>query len=323
MILMVALLAACACAGPSGEEAPPAVQPEATSLFGEPLEPPELPEELRLERERQLGEAQAAYEAAPRDLDTIIWLGRRTAYLGGYREAVEIFGAGLEIHPDNPRLLRHRGHRFITLRSFDLAVADLERAARGIEGQPDRVEQDGLPNDRNLPRSTTQSNIWYHLGLAHYLLGNNDEAARCFGEGLKVSVNPDMLCATSHWLYMTLRRLDRDAEAAALLEPIDEQMDVIENQAYHELLLLYRGERDPDLLWKRAAEATNGVVTASLGYGLANLQFESGEAERGEQMLRAILRGPQWAAFGHIAAEADLKRLGEAYPEAVFAKVAE
>ena len=46
-------------------------------------------------------------------------------------------------------------------------------------------------------------------------------ALASYREGMKVSrVNDDMLVATSDWLYMTLRRLKRDAEARQVLEPI-------------------------------------------------------------------------------------------------------
>ncbi|MBI4168902.1 MAG: GWxTD domain-containing protein, partial [Acidobacteria bacterium] len=98
---------------------------EALSLFGEPLFPPPLPEEVRREREERLASARAAFDRDPGDAEAIIWLGRRTAYLGRFREAVAIFSRGIQAHPDDPRLYRHRGHRYVTLRRFDLAIADL------------------------------------------------------------------------------------------------------------------------------------------------------------------------------------------------------
>ena len=39
-------------------------------------------------------------------------------------------------------------------------------------GLPDEVEPDGLPNAQNIPTGTLQFNIFYHLGLAHYLKGD-------------------------------------------------------------------------------------------------------------------------------------------------------
>ena len=53
-----------------------------------------------------------------------------------------------------------------------MAIADLRRASQLVAGKPDEVEPDGAPNKAGIPRSTLQSNIWYHLGLAQYLRGD-------------------------------------------------------------------------------------------------------------------------------------------------------
>ncbi|MCC5862164.1 MAG: hypothetical protein JJT93_09675, partial [Gammaproteobacteria bacterium] len=77
--------------------------------------------------EANLATAQAAYHAKPDEMNTI-WLGRRLAYLQRYEEAVAVFSAGLTRFPESYRLLRHRGHRHITLRDFDAASEDFQRA---------------------------------------------------------------------------------------------------------------------------------------------------------------------------------------------------
>jgi tetratricopeptide (TPR) repeat protein len=253
----------------------------------------------------------AAVAARPDDADALIWLGRRTAYLGRYREAVEIFSRGIAQHPDDPRFLRHRGHRYITLRRFDLAAADLEQAAAMIRGREDEVEPDGLPNARNIPTSTLQSNIWYHLGLARYLDEDFKGARAAYNECLAVSKNPDMLVATSNWLYLTLRRLHRDAEARKVLAPIHGGLDVIENGAYHRLLLLYRGDlKREDLL---PAGGGGELDPVTVGYGLGALYLANGYPEQAVEEFHAVVARGQWASFGHIAAEAELYHLGE-YP---------
>lgn len=273
-----------------------------------PPPPLSLPAEVKADREAKLAEARAAVERSPEDADALIWLGRRTAYLGRYREAIEIFSRGIEKHPDDARFYRHRGHRYITVRDLDRAIADLETAARLIKGQPDQIEPDGLPNARNIPTSTLQSNIWYHLGLARYLKGDFEGALAAYREDLKVSANPDMLSATTHWLYMTLRRLGRDEEARQVLEPIHAGMDIIENQAYHRLLLMYKGELSPEEL---RSGASGDLDPPTLGYGLGNWHLYNGRRDEAVRTFREVLAGGNWAAFGYIAAEADLKRLGE------------
>jgi tetratricopeptide (TPR) repeat protein len=280
-------------------------EPEATSLLGEPLFPPPLAQAIRAERESQLDAARKQLEASPDDPEALIWFGRRTAYLGRYRDAVKIFTEGVERFPDEARMLRHRGHRYITLRRFADAVQDLEQAAALIEGTEDSIEPDGLPNARNTPTSTLHSNIWYHLGLAYFLQNDLDNAARCYRACMKVSTNPDMLSATSHWLYMTLRRQGRASEAAALLEPIHADMDIIENGDYHRLLLMYKGELASTAL---LPEAEDGLASATVGYGVANWQRTLGLVPESQATLLEVIDAGQWAAFGTIAAEADLSR---------------
>ncbi|HJX30065.1 MAG TPA: tetratricopeptide repeat protein [Thermoanaerobaculia bacterium] len=310
--LIALTLTACArstpAPAPSSGERPRA---EATSLFGEPLVSPELPAEVRADREARLAEAQAAATAAPDDPDALIWLGRRIAYLGRHREAVDVYTRGIERFPRDARFLRHRGHRYITLRRFDLATADLEKAAELIAGRPDEVEPDGLPNAAGIPTSTLQSNIWYHLGLAHYLQGDFDQSLRAYRECLKVSNNPDMQVATRYWLYMTLRRLGRAAgspEVAEVLEPVRLDMKILENQAYHKLLLMFRGELPPEAL---LAAGGDDVDPATTGYGVGNWYLVEGRKEEAVDLFAHVVETGPWSAFGAIAAEADLYRLGE------------
>jgi tetratricopeptide (TPR) repeat protein len=267
---------------------------------------PVMSAETRARHEANLAAARKTYEANPNDADAIIWLGRRTAYLGRYAEAIEIFGEGIRKHSGDARMYRHRGHRWITLRQLDRAIDDLSRAASLIRGKADEIEPDGLPNARNVPTSTLQSNIWYHLGLAHYLKGDFEQALAAYNECMAVSKNPDGVVSTSHWLYMTLRRLGRPKEAEAVLEPISTDMDVIENTAYHKLLLMYRGEIAPEEFTNLDPNTVDGVTTL---YGLANWWIYNGQPEKAQPVFDRILRGTQWAAFGFIAAEFDRPRV--------------
>lgn len=254
----------------------------------------------------RLAEARAAHDAAPDDADALIWFGRRTAYAGRYEEAIDIFTRGITKHPGDARMYRHRGHRYLTVRQFDKAVADFERAAALVEGKPDEVEPDGLPNARNIPTSTLQTNIYYHLGLAHYVSHRFERALEAYERCLALSKNADMQVATRHWLYMTLRRLGRTEAAAAVVEPVGPGMDIIENGAYYRLLLMYRGHETPDAVLKAASE---GLDRATLGYGVGNWFLYNGDPARAASVFKDVLAAGQPASFGAIAAEADLARL--------------
>ena len=280
---------------------------EAISLLGEPLHPPEAAPDIAARREQDIAAALADYESDPEDADAIIWLGRRIGYTGRYRDAIRVFSEGIFKHVDDPRMYRHRGHRWISVREFDRAIEDLSHVAALVEGQPDEVEPDGQPNERGIPTSTLQSNIHYHLALAHYLKGDFETALGSYEDYFAVTTNPDQLVAISHWWYMALRRLGRDGEAAAVLEPVTADLDVIENTSYHRLLLMYKGEIEADELWDPESEDPAGVAIA---YGVANWHFYNGRAEQGEEMFRRILEGSGWAGFGYIAAEAEIARLG-------------
>lgn len=288
---------------PTSDPSAPDPSPEAQSLFGRPLHPPPLAEDVRRTRQAQLAEAVAAYEADPTDLEAIVAYGRRLAYLGRYREAIAAFGDGLRIHPDSPRLLRHRGHRFITLRRFDHAVADLERAAHLMIGQDDREEEDGLPNSAGVTTSSLHTNVWYHLALAHYLRGDFARASEAWDACYDASTSDDMRVAATYWLVLALRRRG-DAEAAdAALARVPAEPVLRENFSYARLLQLYRGEID---LRDAVGEASTETGDATLGYGVARWLEDHGDAARARAYLERVVRSPQWAAFGHIAAEVDL-----------------
>lgn len=258
----------------------------------------------------KLDEAKAEYAKTPNDAEAIIWLGRRTAYPGNYKEAIEIFTTGIEKHPKDARMYRHRGHRLISIRCFDDAIKDFQIAAKLIKGKPDQIEPDGLPNARNTPTSTLQSNIWYHLGLAYYLKGDFKNALKAYKNCLKVSKNPDMLVATTNWLYASLRRLDKTKEAEKVLKPIKDDLDIIENDSYYKLLKVYQGKINADDLLKEIGSNANDLNDASIGYGLGNWFLINGERGKAEKIFRQITNGNQWSSFGYIAAEVELSSVG-------------
>ena len=283
-------------------EARPESQAPVTSLLGKPLAPIALESGDEARLQAQLAEAVAAWEKNRDDADALIWVGRRTAYLARYREAIDIFTQGIARHPADARMYRHRGHRYLTVREIDRAIADLEKADALIAGRPDVVEPDGMPNARNIPTSTLNSNVWYHLALAYYLQGDFNRAAATWRRALDAVANADNLVASGNWLYLALRRAGRDAEAARVLEPVTADLDVIENGSYHQLLLMYKGERTPEAVLA-AADAD-----AAVQYGVSAWLLVNGRRREAEAIWARLLAGRDWAAFGYLAAEAEVAR---------------
>jgi tetratricopeptide (TPR) repeat protein len=259
---------------------------QAVTLSGKPLYPA-APSEATLD---QLMAARKNYEANPNDADNIIWYGRRTAYTGDFRRAIEIYSEGIEKFPHDDRMYRHRGHRYISIREFDRAIADLEQAAK-------------QPNEQNIPVSSRHGNIWYHLGLAYYLKQDWENALRAYQYGFNAGRNDDNRVSTTHWLYMIKRRMGDEEGAARFLDVITADMKVIENFSYHKLCLFYKGELSVQELIGEGEDTPSG---ASAAYGLANWYHYKGEHEKAEEHLQALVATNSWAAFGFIAAEADL-----------------
>ena len=219
------------------------------------------------------------------------------------------------VFPSDPRFYRHRGHRYITTRQLEPAVSDLEKAASLVEGREDEIEPDGLPNARNIPTSTTNSNIWYHLGLARYLQGDFGRALEAYRKCLAFSKNPDGLVSTGHWLYMTLRRLGRTAEAERFLATVPGNLDVIENQDYEKLIRMYQGKVPAAALLGEAEKSGSAVSFATVAYGVGNWDFYNGREPQAADLFQRILANGDWAAFGDIAAEADLARISRRQSE--------
>lgn len=282
-----------------------AQKPEATSLAGKPLYPIELANRPKLEGD--LAQAEKDLAAKPNDPEAIIWVGRRLGYLWRFQDAIAMFSKGVVAHLNNPKMYRHRGHRYISTRQFDRAIADFEKAVSLIKGTPDEIEPDGAPNPTGKPRSTLHFNIWYHLGLAHYLKGDYQQAADAYVECMKVSTNDDSVTATSDWQWMTLMRLNRKAEAAKVLERITSKMEILENGSYHRRLLMYKGLEKPETL----LDPTNAdaLTIATQGYGVGNWYFVTGNRGRAREIFEKVVASPSWSAFGYIAAEVDLQRL--------------
>jgi tetratricopeptide (TPR) repeat protein len=292
-------------------QTPLPAEAQGLSLLGEVLLPPPLAPEERERREAALLHAKTNLERAPDEADAWLWYGRRLAYLGRFREAIDHFTQGIERFPIDPRFFRHRGHRWITLRDFAAAERDLSRAAVLARGRPDEIEPSGLPNSRGIDLSTRDQELYYHLGLAHFLAGNFEAALPAWRRCVELSRNPDSVCSGTTWLYATLRRLKREEAARSALAPIHAQMDIAEYKAYHRLLLAYKGELDPAELWERTrAEGSDTVDCATIGFGLGNFYACSNDEPRALEIWQQVAANPNWHAFGRIAAEVELARRG-------------
>ncbi|MEX0945559.1 MAG: tetratricopeptide repeat protein [Balneolaceae bacterium] len=279
---------------------------QAVSLLGDTLKTPTLQPDLFEEYNSNLIQAVMDYRVDPENTDALIWLGRRTAYLGEYREAVRIFTEGIFKSPEDPRLFRHRGHRFITLRLFDAAIQDFKEAETRMRNIQDEPEPDGLPNEYGMPTSTLKSNVWYHQGLAYYLKGDFESAIHSYRNAFNLELTDDMRIATLYWYYMSLKRLGQDEVAGLAISDVNEDLELLENDAYLNLLLVFKGVFDEDYIIESSDDALHN---ATIGYGIGNWHYMNGREERALEIWNDIYSRGNWPAFGFIASEAELARL--------------
>jgi tetratricopeptide (TPR) repeat protein len=284
-------------------EAPPG--PEAISLLGVPLH-------AARDTAGLIVRADAELAADPDNVTTIINAGIARAAARRFNSAIEMFTRGIEKYPDEARLYRFRGHRYLSLRRFDDAVRDLERA---------------------VVLDSTNYDIAYHLALAYYLTQRYADAASVIEKCMAFADNPkwqaveearvnpiwyrscmslktddDARAAMLDWRYRALRRAGKHADARRLARGVKEGWTVDENAPYYRALLFYRGIRD-ETSTLDSLSATGELPFVTGAYGVANWHLMEGDTARARALFEQIVGGGQWPAFGFIATEVDLARI--------------
>ena len=272
---------------------------ETITFLGDTLRSPELKDGKAL---IQYKSAQVNYFDHQDSVETLIWYGRRSAYLGYLQEAIDLYTIGIKKHPNDARFYRHRGHRFISTRQYDKAIIDFEKAVQLIEGKGDQIEPDGLPNPRNIPLSTLHGNIWYHLGLAYYLKNDMNNALRAFSKRSVTDKYDDNIVSGGHWLYMINKRLNNIEKASIVINKVYKDMDIIENMSYHQSCLFYKGE---------LLESDITIDDIAL-YSLANWYvYEKNDLLTAKEYYQKLLSTGNPYSFAYIAGEMDWVRLFE------------
>jgi Flp pilus assembly protein TadD len=228
--------------------------------------------------------ARAALAADPKNITRIIDLGVAESGARQFREAIATFTRGLEIHPNNALLLRWRGHRYLSVRDFDRAFADLTRGST---------------------IDATIYGIWYHLGVVQIVRGDFSAAAASFATAQPIAPDAAELAGSTDWLWMSLSRAGRGAEAKAMLDRRPDNKPV--TNAYTRRLQLYRGEISPEAVV--TAADTDDVQVATLAYGLGNWYLVRGDKAQARRWFERSVQSGGWPAFGFIASEAELRRL--------------
>src|SRR5437879_1256106 len=154
--------------------------------------------EYRAQRDTgAIARAESALAADPQSVERIVQLGVAQSGARQFREAIQTFTRGLTIAPNDAVLYRWRGHRYLSVREFDRALDDLTRGSR---------------------LDSTNYGIWYHLGIVRYARGDFAAAADAFARAQRRPPDAAELAGATDWLWMSLSRAGRAAEAQAMLD---------------------------------------------------------------------------------------------------------
>jgi tetratricopeptide (TPR) repeat protein len=243
---------------------------------------------------RELPAAATAPEAVDAKVTESV-LARAAAFAADwqFRRAIDEYTRALDAGNDDDAMLRRwRGHRYLSVREFDKAEADLALAA-GID--------------------PSNYGAWYHLGIIHFINGRWDNAAAAFRAAMPLAPNPGEFSGSTDWLWMTLMRAGRDADARALLDDARAQVAARpelapSGNAYDTRLRLYRGEITPEQVITAADTAATQLAT--LRYGVGNWYLVRGDTVRAREWFERAVWSGGWAAFGAIVPEVELQRLG-------------
>ena len=233
-----------------------------------------------------IARAKDALTADPRNVEKIIQLGLAQSAVRQYHDAIKTFSAGMKLAPKNPLLYRWRGHRYISIGEFGKALADLERGNK---------------------LDSTNYDILYHLGVAHFERGEFAKAAHAFGHAQRRAPNDNELAGSTDWLWMSLARAKRSGDAQKALAPITDSLKITSATAYSQRLKLYRGVITPDQVV--SATDTAAVQLATLSFGVGNWYLVRGDTANARIWFKRAVDSGGWPGFAFFAAETALRKL--------------
>jgi tetratricopeptide (TPR) repeat protein len=228
-----------------------------------------------------------AQSDAKENVTQLIALGDAQAGLWNVRDAIPIYDRAIALDPKNATAFQQRGHRYLSIREFQKARADLEKAAQ---------------MDPKL------LSAWYYLGVLDYAEGKFDKAAADFEKNLALQ-DDDFTKAigTVDWLYMSYRRGKQDDKAKQLLDRVTPDLKIEGSpRLYFNRTLFYKGLKNPDEL---LAAAATDIERTTLAYGIGNYYLAAGDKQKAREYMEKAVGTSAWVGLAFIAAEKDLQQL--------------
>jgi tetratricopeptide (TPR) repeat protein len=186
------------------------------------------------------------------------------------------------------------------MRQFAKARADLSRA---VEIDPKRMD------------------AYYHLGLAHYFLGEFAAAAETFRHAVEFAPNDDERINSTNWVYAAVRRANAPdskhaGEAALAAIPPEMKNTAPHTLHYLNLVRLFQGratpaEITPPVPPRDGSDTEAELAFDTVSYGVGNWELYNGHAAKAREYFQRILEGKVWITWGFIGAEREISAAGK------------
>ncbi len=272
------------------------VQPPSRAGTGEEPAPasllaPAIAEGVVAQQLRKHDDALSAFAKAnaidPADAGTQLLRCRSLAGVRKYAEAIGACTESLRLRPDRAEVLRDRGHYHLNLGQVEPALSDLQRAVAIA------------PRDRG---------VYYHLGLAYYLMGDFANAAKTY-EGCVANAGDEAFrIECQAWLLPSLLRAGRRDDGRKLLSAVTVAAMEGHPGNYLDRIGLFKGTRsEAEVAATMSAEGP--ASEAAVGYSIGVWHLLNGRTARAREYFNRAIASHYTQAWGYRAAEADLKRL--------------
>ncbi len=241
----------------------------------------------RKDNVKGLAAADRAIAAAPDQATAHLLRCRALAGLRRHDEAVAACSESLRLEPGNPETLRDRGHYYLNLGKIEPGLADLTQAES---------------------RTKTDRGVYYHLGMAHYLRGDFAAAATAYEGCLRTSSEEGARVECEAWLYPSLRRAGREADARGLLQSLASESLPGHPGVYLDRLLLFTGRRTEEQV-AATMFAEGALSETTVGYSIGLWHLLEGRPERARTYFERVLKTGYTTSWGYRAADSEMKRL--------------
>ncbi len=222
--------------------------------------------------------------------------GRLHNNVNRFREAIEVYSRGLEKYPNSFRLLRHRGHRYLSTRQPDKAIIDLRKGDELIGDDTSILEY----NASGYATGSVKYWIWYHIGLYHQWKGEYQEAMNAFQNCLGMAIDSKNQVGSRSWLFEIYHKLGQTKQANAIVAQITPSYQVDPEYSYFKKILLYKGYVGPEELLEIQVPPSEWTGThIARAYGVAFWYSINEREEEALKIYHQILEAPHWNTWAY------------------------